>query len=108
MDLFNLFQYATALILVLALALLALLARRYGNNPQAFKQQLTTALGKGKWNKWEFKAAERRLSVVETLMLGPKQRLIIIRRDNVEHLVIATADSACVVENNIPAKAPTP
>ena len=101
MDLFNLFQYATALILVLALALLALLARRYGNNPQAFKQQLG---GKwSNWNKWDFKAPEKRLSIVETLMLGPKQRLIIIRRDNVEHLVVVTADSACVVENNIPA-----
>ena len=86
--------------------------RRYGNNPQAFKQQLSSA----KWNKWsksEFKAQERRLAVVETLMLGPKQRLIIVRRDNVEHLVVVTADSACVVENNIPAsskffEAPTP
>ena len=61
----------------------------------------------------EFKAQERRLAVVETLMLGPKQRLIIVRRDNVEHLVVVTADSACVVENNIPAsskffEAPTP
>jgi hypothetical protein len=107
MDLFNLFQYATALILVLALALLALLARRYGNNPQAFKQQLTDTLGKGKWRKWDFKAPEKRLAVVETLMLGPKQRLIIIRRDNVEHLVMLTSDSTCVVENNIPASAPS-
>jgi flagellar protein FliO/FliZ len=102
MDLLNLFQYATALILVLALALLALLARRYGNNPQAFKQQLSPAKW-NKWSKWKFKAPEKRLAVVETLMLGPKQRLIIIRRDNVEHLVVVTADSACVVENNIPA-----
>jgi flagellar protein FliO/FliZ len=112
MDLFNFFQYATALILVLALALLALLARRYGNNPQAFKNQL--GLGKlGNWKKWEFKSPDKRLSVVETLMLGPKQRLIIIRRDNVEHLVMMTADSSCVVETNIPATtklsgAPTP
>ena len=101
MDLFNLFQYATALILVLALALLALLARRYGNNPQAFKQQLSA--GKwASWKKWDFKAPEKRLSVVETLMLGPKQRLLIIRRDDVEHLVMLTADSSSVIETNIP------
>ena len=105
MDLFNLFQYATALILVLALALVALIARRYGNNPEALKQQLG---GKwGNWKKWEFKAPEKRLAVVETLMLGPKQRLLIIRRDNVEHLVMMTADSACVVETNLPACAKT-
>ena len=106
MDLFNLFQYATALILVLALALVALIARRYGNNPEALKQQLGGKLGN--WKKWEFKTPEKRLSVVETLMLGPKQRLLIIRRDNVEHLVMMTADSACVVETNVPPKAPLP
>ena len=29
----------------------------------------------------------KRLAVVETLMVGPRQRLIIFRRDNVEHVV---------------------
>ena len=99
MDLFNLLQYATALLLVLALAVVALLVRRFGNNPQAFKD----GLKRTSWGKWDFKAPEKRLAVVETLMLGPKQRLLIIRRDNVEHLVMMTADSSCVVETNIPA-----
>lgn len=99
MDLFNFFQYATALILVLALAAAALLAKRYGNNPAAFKQGLTTKLGK-----WNFAAPERRLVVVESLMVGPKQRVMIIRRDNVEHVVFATAEGASVIEANIQAK----
>jgi hypothetical protein len=38
-------------------------------------------------------------------MVGPKQRLLIIRRDNVEHLVFASAEGATVIENNIPPKA---
>jgi flagellar protein FliO/FliZ len=101
MDLFNFFQYATALILVLALAAAALLIKRYGNNPAAFKDSF-----KGKLGSWNFTAPERRLAVVESLMVGPKQRVMIIRRDNVEHVVFATAEGATVIESNIQAKAP--
>ena len=32
-------------------------------------------------------------------MIGPRQRLFIVRRDNVEHLVFAGPDGACLVEN---------
>ncbi|HJR55291.1 MAG TPA: flagellar biosynthetic protein FliO [Rhizomicrobium sp.] len=103
MDLFNVFQYATALILVLALAAAALLIKRYGNNPAAFKDGL-----KGKLGNWSFTAPERRLAVVESLMVGPKQRVMIIRRDNVEHVVFATGEGATVIESNIQAKAPAP
>lgn len=101
MDLLNLLQYATALLLVLALAVAALLVRRFGNNPQALRDGLK--LKGGGWGKWDFKAPERRLSVVESLAVGPRQRLLIIRRDNVEHLVMLTADSSSVIETNIPA-----
>ena len=59
----------------------------------------------GKLGKWNFTAPQRRLVVVETLMVGPKQRLLIIRRDDVEHLVLAGADGATVIESNIPPKA---
>jgi flagellar protein FliO/FliZ len=51
---------------------------------------------------------DKRLHVVETLMLGPKQRLFIIRRDNVEHLVLSGPEGASVIESNIPARAPAP
>jgi len=52
--------------------------------------------------------AARRLAVVETLMVGPRQRLFIVRRDDVEHLVLSSPDGAQVIESNIPAKAPVP
>ena len=44
---------------------------------------------------------QKRLAVVETLMIGPRQRLFIVRRDNVEHLIFAGPDGACLVENRI-------
>ena len=102
MDAINLMPYFAALLFVLALAGAALLVKRYGANPQAFREGLS-----GKLGKWDFKLPDRRLTVVETLVLGPKQRLIIIRRDNVEHLVLSGPDGATVIEGNIPAKAPT-
>ena len=46
----------------------------------------------------------KRLAVVETLMVGPRQRLIILRRDNVEHLVLSGPEGVSVIENNIAAK----
>ena len=49
-------------------------------------------------------AADKRLAIVETLMVGPRQRLFIVRRDNVEHLVLSTPDGASVIESGIPAK----
>ena len=98
MDVINLMQYATALLFVLALAGVALLVKRYGNNPQAFRDGLGGKLA-GKLG--NFRLPERRLAVVETLMLGPKQRLLIVRRDTVEHLVLSGPDGATVIENNI-------
>ncbi|HEY4273954.1 MAG TPA: flagellar biosynthetic protein FliO [Rhizomicrobium sp.] len=47
---------------------------------------------------------QKRLAVVETLMIGPRQRLFIVRRDNVEHLIFSSPDGVCLVENNIPPK----
>ena len=49
--------------------------------------------------------ASRRLAVVETLMIGPRQRLLIIRRDGVEHLVMSGPDGANIIEAGIPANA---
>jgi flagellar protein FliO/FliZ len=113
MDVINMMHYVAALLFVLALAGAALVVKRYGNNPQAFRDGLNNSLGgklAGKLG--SFKLPERRLAVVETLMLGPKQRLLIIRRDTVEHLVLSGPDGATVIENNITphsvTKAPAP
>jgi flagellar protein FliO/FliZ len=43
----------------------------------------------------------RRLGVVETAFLGPKHRLVLVRRDTVEHLVLIGPTYASVVENGI-------
>ena len=46
----------------------------------------------------------RRLSVVDTLALDPKRQLVIVRRDNVEHLLLVGGPQDIVVEGNIAAE----
>ena len=48
--------------------------------------------------------AHRRLSVVESLMIGPRHKLFLLRRDGVEHLLLVGPQGASVVENGIPAE----
>jgi flagellar protein FliO/FliZ len=88
MEFIDVLRYFGALLLVLAMVGGAgLLARRFGvpgvTKPTSIK----------------------RLQVVEALMVGPRQRLIILRRDDVEHLVLSGPDGASVIESGIPAKA---
>ncbi len=45
------------------------------------------------------RSSDKRLAIVETLMMGPRQRLFIVRRDNVEHLVLSGPEGACLIEN---------
>lgn len=88
MDLMDFARYLGALLLVLGLVGAAgLAARRFG----------LSGLVKP--------AATRRLAVVETLMIGPRQRLLIIRRDGVEHLVLSGPDGTNVIEAGIPVTA---
>src|ERR1700733_8870588 len=87
MELADVLRYFGALLLVLAMVVGAgLLARRFG------VPGVTKA------------ASVKRLAVVETLMVGPRQRLIILRRDDVEHLVLSGPDGASIIESGIPAK----
>ena len=78
-------RYVSALILVLALIGAAGIAARKWGVPGVTKS-----------------VADKRLSVIETLMIGPRQKLFIVRRDNVEHLLFQSPDGVCLVEN-IPA-----
>jgi flagellar protein FliO/FliZ len=88
MDVLEVLRYVGALILVLALiGGAALGARKFG------VPGVTRAF------------PDKRLHIVETLMMGPKQRLFIVRRDDVEHLVLSGPDGASVIEANIPASA---
>ena len=43
----------------------------------------------------------RRLSVVDSLALDPKRQLLIIRRDNVEHLILTGGNQDVVIETGI-------
>jgi len=53
--------------------------------------------------------AVKRLHIVESLMLSPRQRLALIRRDGVEHLLMITPTGASVIETGIaPPPAPPP
>ena len=75
-------RFALALILVLGLiALLAWLLRRFGMGVKVTKN--------------------RRLGIVEVQMLGPRHRLMLIRRDEVEHLVVVGPGSDTVIESGI-------
>lgn len=91
MDLIDFARYIGALALVLGLVgFAALAAKRYGIAGIAG----LTKLGGG---------TQRRLSLVETMMVGTKHKLILIKRDGVEHLVLIGPDGATVVENGIDA-----
>jgi flagellar protein FliO/FliZ len=87
MDVIDLLRYLGALLLVLALVgFAALAARRYG---LAGFVQGTIA---------------RRLAIAETLMLGPRHKLILVRRDGIEHLVLVSPQGANVIESGIRAE----
>jgi flagellar protein FliO/FliZ len=87
MEFIDVLRYFGALLLVLALVGGAgLVARRFG------VPGITRA------------AADKRLAIVETLMIGPRQRLFIVRRDDVEHLVLSGPEGATVIESKIAAR----
>ena len=87
MEFVDIARYLLALVLVLALITGAgLAARRFG------VPGVTRAI------------AHTRLAIVETLMIGPRQRLLNLRRDDVEHLILSGPDGTSVVESGIPAK----
>ena len=52
-------------------------------------------------NKGGLAGKGRRLGVVDTALLGPKHRIVLVRRDDVEHLVLLGPTSCAVVESGI-------
>ncbi len=77
-------RFALSFVLVIGLILLAggLLRRFSGNLP---------SLGGGR-------KGPRRLKIVETLALDPRRRLILVRRDGVEHLLLIGGSTDLVVD----------
>jgi len=93
MDVLDFARYFAALLLVLGLIGAAGLATRKFGVPGFAKP-----------------AATRRLYLVETMTLSPRQKIAIIRRDDIEHLVMITPAGATVIESGItpPAKPQDP
>lgn len=86
MDAIDIARYFGALALVLSLIGLAWVAARKYGLPGFAKPSAT-----------------RRLSVTETLMIGPRHRLYLVRRDQTEHLVLIGPQGATTIENDIAA-----
>jgi flagellar protein FliO/FliZ len=85
MELAEYFRYVAALVFVVSLiALLAWAVRRFGLGGV----RVTTG-------------SVRRLAVVETLALDGKRRLVLCRRDGVEHLLLLGSERETVVEAGI-------
>jgi flagellar protein FliO/FliZ len=84
-------RFALTLVFVLALiGLLSFAVRR-------FAMGRTMPLARGK---------DRRLQVVEVAVLDSKRRLVLVRRDNTEHLIMLGPGNDVVVETGFPASAP--
>lgn len=79
-------QFVFALILVIGLILgMAYLLRRFGLGEGA-----TTALGR-----------KKRLSTVESAMVDARHKLVLVRRDDTEHLLLIGPGDSFVVERGI-------
>ncbi|MEK9726176.1 MAG: hypothetical protein VW405_22180 [Rhodospirillaceae bacterium] len=85
------FRFVLALAFVLGLiAILAAVARRAGFGFPA------AALKSG---------GKRRLAVVEATQVDGRRRLVLVRRDDVEHLILLSPTAETVVETGIPTPA---
>jgi flagellar protein FliO/FliZ len=85
-------RFMLALAFVLGLILgAALLAKRFGLGNQAPMRL----------------RGQKRLAIVESMALDTKHRLVLVRRDQTEHLIVVGATADLVVETGIPAP-PTP
>lgn len=88
------FRFLLALVFVLGLiGLLAIVARRFGFGfpASAIKH-----------------AKARRLSVVEATSLDGRRRLVLVRRDDTEHLILLGPTSELLIESGIKADAAPP
>lgn len=89
MEIESYFRFLLALVFVLGLiALLAALARRWGLGYRVAPMRKDKA---------------RRLSISEIMPLDARRRLVLLRRDDVEHLVILGPTGETVVEHGISA-----
>ncbi|NNE82762.1 MAG: FliO/MopB family protein [Alphaproteobacteria bacterium] len=84
MDIVNIVRFLLSFVVVIGLlGGLAWVLRRYGTG------RITTAGGKG------------RLGVVEVSIVDAKRRLVLIKRDDVEHLLLLSPTNEMIVETGI-------
>ncbi len=87
MEIGSYFRFVLALVFVLGLiGFFAWLAKRFGMTPRV------SGGGTGK-----------RLAIVEVAMVDAKRRLLLVRRDDTEHLVMLGVAGDVVIERGIPA-----
>ncbi len=87
MDLEGYIRFAVALIVVLGLiGLLALLAKRFGMVPR-----VTIGGTRG----------DKRVNIVDVTNIDGKRRLILVRRDDTEHLILLGVNGETVIESAI-------
>jgi len=80
-------KYILGLLVVLGLiALVTLLARKFGMVPRAERKP----------------GSAKRLSITDVISIDAKRRLVLIQRDDQEHLLLLGPERDLVVEQNIP------
>lgn len=91
MDLEDYFRFTVALILVLGLiGLLALLAKRFGMAPRVTIGGTRGGIRRNK-----------RVNIVDVTNIDGKRRLILVRRDDTEHLILLGVNGETVIESAI-------
>ncbi|MCF8469057.1 MAG: flagellar biosynthetic protein FliO [Sneathiella sp.] len=79
-------KYIVGLLIVLGLiALIALLARRFGMVPKVDRKP----------------GNPRRLSITDVIAIDAKRRLVLVKRDDQEHLLLLGPERDLIVEQNI-------
>lgn len=87
MDFSDIFRFVAALAFILGLiGICAMLARRFGLAPGASSHN-----------------AQKRLGIVEVRPIDARHRLLLIRRDGKEHLVLVGGDHPLLIESGIDA-----
>ncbi|MEX0582820.1 MAG: flagellar biosynthetic protein FliO [Sneathiella sp.] len=85
-------KYIVGLLVVLGLiALITLLGRRFGMVPRATRDP----------------SSPKRLSVTDVISIDAKRRLVLVKRDDREHLLLLGPERDLVVEQNISLKSST-
>lgn len=87
MEFGQIFRFLVALVFVLGLiGALTIVAKRAGFTPRATRPT---------------SGARKRLSIVEVMVVDAKRRLVLVRRDDREHLILLGADRDLLVESNV-------